>query len=325
MIRSLARRAVLVVAGAAAALACAEVSLRLAGFSFRTYPAVQFGWPEPSNIRDFFEPDRDLFWVTRGYGAELERARQGRPAVVFMGDSCTQFGSYPALTLAALSGREPSLATGIKVGVAGWSSEQGLTQLRRDIVALHPRVVTVYFGWNDHWVALGPPDAEARASPAAWWLSQHARLGQLLTKARLAASPPLAGRPERVSLDRYVANLETMVRVANAAQIHVVLITAPANHQRGREPEYLALRHVRRLDELVPIHQRYVDATRRAARETGAVLCDAAAAFDADPARTSFFERDGIHLKPPGNRALADLLAPCVMQAALQPLLRAAR
>ena len=325
MMRRVAHRAVSVVLGLAAGLACGEIALRLVGFSFRTYPSVQFGWPEPSVIRDLYDPDPDLFWVTHDYFAALENARRARPAIVFMGDSCTQFGSYPTITLARLSVREPSLATGIKVGVAGWSSEQGLAQLRRDIIPLHPSVVTVYYGWNDHWVALGPPDAEARATRVGWWLSQHMRLWQLLTQARLAASPAPAGRPERVGLDRYVANLETIVRLANPAGIRTVLITAPSGHERGHEPEYLARRHLRRLDELVPLHERYVGATRRAARETGAVLCDAAAAFEVDSARTSYFEQDGIHLTKPGNNALADLLVPCVIQAAGQSSLRAER
>jgi lysophospholipase L1-like esterase len=321
----LTRRIFLIFVAVASALISAEVALRLAGFSFRTYPTVQFGWPEPTNIRDLFEPDPDLYWVTRGYDADLDSARRTHPAVVFMGDSCTQFGTYPTMTLTRLAVQAPTLASGIKVGVAGWSSEQGLTQLRRDILPLRPKMVTVYFGWNDHWVALGPPDGEAHATAAGWWLSQHSHLWQLLTKARFAAAPPLTGRPNRVPIERYVANLETIVSVANAADIRVVLITAPTSHQRGNEPEYLARRHVRAISELVPIHQSYVEATRRAGRETGTVVCDAAAAFDADPARASYFEKDGIHLKMPGNRALADLLAPCIVRAAAAPILHAKR
>ena len=321
----LTRRLLLVVTAIVVGFAGVELALRLTGFSFRTYPSVQFGWPEPANISDLFDPDPDLFWVTRGYAEELNSARHTQPAIVFMGDSCTQFGTYPTMTLTRLRARQFSLASGIKLGVAGWSSEQGLTQLERDIIPLHPSIVTVYFGWNDHWVALGPEDADAHVSRASFWMSQHSRLWQLLTKARLAAAPTLAGRPNRVPLDRYVSNLEAMVQLANAAGIRIVLITAPTNHEPGREPAYLAKRHVRALSELVPLHRAYAEATRRAGRETGAVVCDAAAAFDADADRLSYFEQDGIHLKAPGNSALADLLAPCVMQAAAQPLLQTRR
>src|SRR5262249_34197810 len=217
-----ARRLLLIVFGVTLGLTSGEIGLRVIGFSFCTYPTVQFGWPAPTNIRDLYDPDPDLFWVTHDYSAVLEDARRRHPAIVFMGDSCTQFGSYPTMTLTRLTERDSSIANGMKVGVAGWSSEQGLAQLRRDILPLHPKVVTIYYGWNDHWVGLGPPDADAGASAATWWLSQHVRLWQLLTKARLAAAPPLAGRPERVSLDRYIENLETMVRLANAGSVRVV-------------------------------------------------------------------------------------------------------
>src|SRR5947208_2904730 len=148
----LTRRLLLVVTAIVVGLAGVELALRLTGFSFRTYPSVQFGWPEPAKISDLFDPDPDLFWVTRGYAEELNSARHTQPAIVFMGDSCTQFGTYPTMMLTRLRARQFPLASGIKLGVAGWSSEQGLTQLERDIIPLHPSIVTVYFGWNDHWV-----------------------------------------------------------------------------------------------------------------------------------------------------------------------------
>ena len=305
----------MVIAGVVVALLCAEVVLRTAGFSFRTFPTVQFGYPTPVLIRDLFVADRDLFWVTHDYSATLAQARQTHPAIVFMGDSCTQFGSYPTLTLTRLGAHAPTLATGVKLGVVGWSSEQGLAQLRRDVLPLRPRVITVYYGWNDHWVALGAPDADARPNAAVWWLSQHSRVWQLVSKARQAAAVRPEGRPNRVDVHRYESNLEAMVRLAAEHGTRTVLITAPSGHQRGHEPAYLALRHVRRLDEVVPLHQEYVAATRSAAQTSGAVLCDAAAAFDRDPSRATYFERDGIHLTFAGNRALADLLTPCILRA----------
>ena len=70
-----------------------------------------------------------------------------------------------------------------------------------------------------------------------------------------------------------------MVRVARAAGSEAVLVTAPSNQVRGREPEYLKLRHVRSLDEVVPLHDAYIAATPQVAQTTGAALCDAAAAF----------------------------------------------
>jgi hypothetical protein len=63
-----------------------------------------------------------------------------------------------------------------------------------------------------------------------------------------------------------------------------------------------------------------IEATRQAAGETGAVLCDAAAAFDANRDRGMLFQADGIHLTAAGERALVDVLVPCVRRAAGQAL-----
>jgi lysophospholipase L1-like esterase len=309
--------AMLLAFGLVAGLLLSETVLRITGFEYRAFPTVQFGWPRPEEMIEAYEADRDLFWVPLDYAEVLERARRDRPAIAFLGDSCTQYGDYPKLTLARLARINPHLSTGVNLGVAGWSAVQGLAQLERDVIDLRPLVATISFGWNDHWTALGPPDDEARPSLLAWTLFQRSRLVQLVFKARLAAGlRPVTERPNRVDLATYEATLREMARLCQKAGIRSVLVTAPSNHRPGHEPHYLADRHLRRLDELVPLHRAYVEATRRAARETGAVLCDAARAFDAIQAdRDRYFRRDGIHLKREGDELMADVLADCIVEA----------
>jgi len=291
-------------------LALTEAGLRIAGYEFHPFPVVQFGWPEPGPLQQFYRSDPDVLWVTKDYEQVLDSARHHRPAIVFMGDSCTQFGTYPSLTLELLGRFRPSLGRGIKVGVAGWSVVQGKAQLVRDVLPLHPRVVTIYFGWNDHWVALGPPDAEVSRLRLAMWLTDHLRLAQLAGQVRATFASPLAERPNRVDLATYESTLVGMVRAIHEAGAEAVLITAASHHTRGAEPEYLRKRHLRHLEDLVPTHQAYVDATRRAAAESGAVLCDAAAHFAALPApHAPLFRKDGIHLTEAGDRELASILA----------------
>lgn len=305
----------LVLASAVLGLLVSEWGLRVAGFRYQTFPTVQFGWPQPAVIEEHYVPDRDLFWVPRDYRARLATARGA--GVVFLGDSCTQFGTYPELVLHRLARDRPALATGVALGVAGWSSEQGRAQLVRDVLPLHPKVATIYFGWNDHWIALGPPDDQARPGRIAFWLSQNVRLAQLVTKARLAAETgPTGARPNRVSLERYRDNLTVMVRAARHAGIVPVLVTAPSNHLPGMEPEALATRHLRALAELIPQHRAYVEATRLVARDQAATLCDIAADFAALPAPIDrYFQTDGIHLSKVGDQALAALLAECIVRA----------
>lgn len=296
-----------------------ELLLRATGFEYHTFPTAQFGWPEPEVIAKDFEPERELFWVPHGYARQLEDARKFQPMVMFLGDSCTQFGTWPRLTLdrfAEMGHRD--LARGVKLGVAGWSTVQGLAQLRRDVAPLAPRYVTIYYGWNDHWVALGPPDDEARPSGFEFWMSQHLRLYEMVVKARLGhASRNLATRPNRVSIERYHANLNAMAQEITRFGGRPIFITAPSSHEAGHEPEYLAQRHVRSLSEVVPLHESYVKETRAAAGESGALLCDAAAAFrQLPPPITTYFMRDGIHLSGEGNRHMSHVVGDCILKAA---------
>lgn len=308
--------AVVAAVGVVLAVAVAEVGLRITGFEYHPFPVVQFGWPDPRALAQVYVSDPDLLWVTRGYGDTLAAARREQPAVVFMGDSCTEFGTYPAKTLALLATERPPLARGVKVGVGGWTVVQGSWQLTRDVLPMHPRVVTIYYGWNDHWIALGPPDGEIHRAGVLTWISDHLRVAQLAARARTAMVGADAGRPNRVDLAAYEATLVRMVHEVQAAGAQAVLITAGSNHRAGAEPEYLRARHLRRLQDLVPVHQAYVEATRRAAAASRAVLCDAAAHFAAMPGGPGpFFRRDGIHLTDAGDRELARLLAACIEQA----------
>lgn len=307
----------LVLFGVLLGTAVGEGALRVAGFSYQALPTVQFGWPNPTEMVDLYVPDRDLLWVPREYAARLAKAQRHRPDIVFLGDSCTQFGTYTGRTLARLRKTDPNHSTGFNAGVGGWSSVQGLAQLRRDILPLRPQVITLYFGWNDHWVALGAPDNKARPGAISWWLSQHSRVYQLLIKLRLATSIKVdPNRPNRVDLETYKANLREMVGLSRRAGARVVLITAPSNHRPGHEPAALAERHLRRLDELVPLHRSYVEATRGVARETGVTLCEAARAFARDEKeRDHYFKKDGIHLTKAGDTLLASLLSTSILEA----------
>ena len=141
-----------------------ETVLRARHFPFQAIPEVQFGWPEPQVIQRDFVSDPALLWVPRDYQVRLARARTAQ--VLFLGDSCVAFSGYPAIVVGRLaaSGAE---ASGEVLAVAGWSSEQGRAQMARDVSRLHPRVVAVEFGWNDHGRA-GPArrgDASGPAGP----------------------------------------------------------------------------------------------------------------------------------------------------------------
>jgi lysophospholipase L1-like esterase len=233
-----------------------------------------------------------------------------------MGDSCTA-GPYPNLLLRRLRAAHPGVdIAGRKLGVAGWTSYQGLVQLRRDVLPLRPRAVTLFYGWNDHWIGFGLEDKEIRRPGTAWLARlEGLRTAQLLQKTRLAlrTRDPTA-RPERVAPEDFRANLIEMIALARGAQIVPVLLTAPTSHEIGHEPEYLAKRHLRNLGDLVPLHQRYVEIVRDVAAAEDAVLCDLAARFDGlprDAGLREYFLEDGIHPTVAGNEMIARFLMEC--------------
>lgn len=304
------------VASVALLLAAVEVGLRLTGFSYVLYPQdIEFGKPDPRLMAAAFREDRDLFWVTRDYAQKLEGLHAERPALVLMGDSCTHLGHYDLELEALVSGRLGNTLAYGNLGVAGWSSHQGRRQLERDVLPLAPAVVTIYYGWNDHWIGFGIEDknvALVKGVFAGSW--SRLRVVQLAAKAVVAMGARKTAYPNRVSLPDFEDNLRSMVVQARAAGIRPLLVTAATSHREGEEPEELASRWLRELSELVPLHESYVARVRRVARQEGAALCDAAARFAELPREEieRSFMADGIHLTAAGDRRLAEMLYECL-------------
>ena len=299
-------------------VAVAELTLRATGFSYVLYPEeIEFGRPEPVLLETGFVEDDDLFWVTKDYRQKLERLRRDRPQVIFLGNStvaieCTlleaPLDSCGAIRMWNILGAYGNL------GVAGWSSYQGRRQLERDVAPLGPRVVTLYFGWNDHWIGFGIEDknvARVKAVFSSRW--SRLRLVQLATQATVAVGSRDTDYPNRVSRADFAANLRAMVRHARSRGIRPVLITAAASHVAGEEPKELTERWLRDLSELVPLHRSYVAAVREVAAAEGADLCDPEAELGALSRAElgRLFRADGIHLTAEGDRRLAEILYDC--------------
>ena len=279
---------------------------------FTTFPVVQFGWPEPHEIRIVYMPDRDLFWVTRDYAMKLGRC-PSYPASGGLHGRLVHGVWHVATADARSAGRAIPRSRAAVAGGRRLVFRARSAQFRRDVLPLHPRLVTIYYGWNDHWLAFGEPDADVHANAVSYWLAEHLRLAQLVVKARLGTSAtPSAGGSFRVPLDRLREHRNA--GPSHARRGHQGRVDyCPTSHERGREPEYLARRHLRDLKELVPLHASYVQATREAAVAAGAEVCDAATMFTALPGPIGrYFNRDGIHFSDRGSRALADMLAHCV-------------
>jgi lysophospholipase L1-like esterase len=320
---------VLIAVAVTLSLTAAEVLLRVAGFRYDLYLThVQFGWPDPVRILRY-DPDPELLWVSKNYGKRLARAADASPALVFMGCSCTEVGTYPAALRTRIN--QSADGSGLRfsnLGVSGWSSYQGLRQLERDVLPLRPKVVTIFFGWNDHWKNFGIADKDVgrfmRRHPFFVGLSRF-RLVQFIDWLTVRYLLQRGEEPlNRVSPEDFRANLSEMVRVARDHGIVPVLLTAPSAHVPGEEPRYLAQRWLVDLSTLVPVHRQYADVVREVAKREEVILVDLAEEFDALPrhrVQAEYFHEDGIHLRPAGDQVIAAILQRRFEEEGLLPLL----
>ena len=299
------------------ALAAAEAGLRAAGFRYELRAkVVEYTAPEAEEVHKGYSVDPWLIWVDNGYYTRLREAKSRRVDIAFLGDSCTQFGSYDRILDALFESENGVAVSSVKLGVAGWTTHQGLRQMERDIAALRPCVVTICFGWNDHWLSIGLSDRDVeRINRSPLGRIQSLRSGQLLLKAYVAMTR-VKDRPVlRVSEKEFRDNLVGMARIAREAGVIPVFVTAPTSHRPGHLPAYLAGRWIARLADLVPLHRQYAEIVREVAAEEDVLLCDLAADIDlieAADERDRCFYRDGIHYTGEGNAWTARRLLDCL-------------
>jgi len=319
---------VMIVLTVALSLTAAEILLRIAGFRYDLYlTRVQFGWPDPIQIR--FEPDPELLWIPEDYQERLDHADEAHPALLFMGCSCTEIGAFPAALRKKINRSSDAADLRIaNLGVSGWSSYQGLRQMERDVLPIRPKVVTIFFGWNDHWKNFGIADKDVGR-----FMNQHPffvglsrfRVVQLIDWITIRYFLQRGEQPlNRVSTDDFRSNLSEMVRMARGHGIVPVLLTAPSGHIQGEEPERLAERQLDDLDALVPVHRQYAEIVREVAEQEEVILVDLAAEFEALPrhqVRAEYFLEDGIHLRPAGDQVITSILYRRFEEEGLLPLL----
>ena len=295
-----------------------EILLRAIDFNYQLYPArVEFGWPNPVVIEKEFEIDREMLWLPKGYDDRMAKLYGTRPSIVYMGDSCTAWGAYDQALKQRIVEKHPNGSFSfINVGVGGWSSFQGLKQMERDVVRINPKVVTIYYGWNDHWASFGIEDKNVahfnEKNPWSVHLSDF-RLTQLANffSIKMYYTPDTPRRAKRVSQEDFRRNLTAIVRCARDSGIIPVLLTAPTSHTEGDEPAYLASRWLNDLSDLVPLHREYVNTVRRVAHDNDVLLLDLFEIFQRlspDEVKTQFFVADGIHLTSKGSTVVAHLL-----------------
>lgn len=312
-----------------ASLVVAEIALRIFGFSFELYlKEVEFGWPNAKLRAERFVPDGDLLWVSQSYQRQVKVTTKAE--ILFLGDSTSAFGGYQSFLkrfiVPPTEGPPPRFAT---LAVPGWSSHQALEAFKRDGARFQPKIVSILLGWNDHWISSGIEDKDVAAVNRPLMKSiRSLRVVQLVQGARISLRKKDGPwPPNRVSRSDFRSNLVGMVRLAKRRGAEPLLITAPSSHQKGREPAFLAGRHLRNLADLTDIHREYKEVVREVSRSEGVALCDLFGQFERLPnwrdEKKRYFRDDGIHMRQEGYKQVARLLYGCLKRNKLLALIRA--
>jgi len=310
-----------------------EGGLRWAGFDHpTTVEAMAFTFPideyNQSAPTPFLERDPLLFWKPKPlvmghnskgtWGAEFADAKPaGTYRIVALGDSCTHFGPdpYPQRLQMLLEKDRPGRFEVINAGVIGYSSFQGLTRLKNEVTQWSPDLITVYFGWNDHWLARGLSDREqstgSRNLSSTYQVLDHLRAFQLVAWLAGRGRPSAGDVRYRVSLEDYGSNLREMKRAADALGARIVFITAPHALDLG-VPAYLATSgEVADMTGLIDLHERYNEQVRAVAHELAVPVVDLDRQFETMN-KAVLFNDDHIHLSDAGRtlaaRALRDMM-----------------
>lgn len=307
-----------------------DASTRIEKMAF-TFPVDDYNRNAPT---PFLERDPQLFWKLRpgvlghnsqGFaGPEFSEFKpDGVFRIVCLGDSCTHFGpdAWPQQLQSRLQRETAGAVEVINAGVIGYSSWQGRLLLQQRVVNWSPNVITVYFGWNDHWLARGFPDREQSAG-LPWQLAvnnvlDHSRTYQLAAWG-IARAARRAAPVTRVSLADYEQNLLEMAATARAHGIGVCLLTAPHALDLGI-PEYLLTSgEVADAAQLPDLHRQYNDVVRRVAAAADLALIDLERDMD-EMDKSTLFVEDHIHLSEAGRVYVARRVAETLRNSGLLP------
>jgi lysophospholipase L1-like esterase len=205
----------------------------------------------------------------------------------------------------------------INAGIPGYSTQQGYNLLKNLVNEYHPDIVTVYYGWNDHWMDLFSDRQKLLLNRLDYYLDRSV-LFTLIKKAvkgdencrRQVRNAGLWQRLRkkdtvRVSLPRYRDNLLHIVDLIRSNGAKEILITAPS-YAPYAEPDK-GWFESQPYSTYSILHPRYIQALREVARYRNAHLFDLARILD-ERGKDRLFA-DFIHFNWQGHEVAGRLLA----------------
>jgi len=339
-------------------LAAAEIGLRVTGAADRC-SAFKTTYLLVCDPLLYFKSNPNQIIYGRHVNAEGFRSPPlgpkppGTYRVIALGDSCTfgivgrgtgpewRYISDPyAQRLQELANRAPGgrRVEVINAGVPGYNTYHGVMLMRTVLRGLHPDLVTIRYGWNDHFMSpwgQGHNAYREPTNPAVRFLEGLAlhtelypfarRLGMDLSARLMAASPSAHRMPETwhpdIPIPEYRHNLRRMIELARERGAEAWLVLAPhplvtdadlAHWEKlPNDSEAKSTLHLSRIQsfrQLREIHERYMRATRAVGTEQGVRVIDMQPIYEAHGAEGLFQYGDVVHPNDRGHELEAETL-----------------
>lgn len=319
-----------------------ELVLLAAGFQYSDTPLAMMSlkdsptgvvegvmrWDNRDGVIRMVKDPKQLWVPADSFEKKYSKKKSaGVTRIAALGDSCTagctDGSNYPALMEASLNGGGGPPVQVINAGVGSHSSYQGLQRLKYSVLPYRPDIITVFYGWNDHWItSVHDKDVKLKSG---WQVSlinflerfrtyqaYHYLISKMMGKEKIGAGTPAGGgKPDdaswikfRVTTEDYFKNLESMVSLARDNGSKILLVTAPYDAKAFKPfanfpgpPE-----------ALVQVHETYINVVRAVAQKNNVPLLDLAAIIT--PEKTAeVFSNDGVHYHAQGCRIIAGLFA----------------
>ncbi len=308
-----------------------EVILRRIHFRFE--PETEFAYPRPGDFSQL-RYDPVVFWTLApsqpgvnswGFrGDEIVTPKpDGAYRILFLGDSIMQTG-YPYLVEQCLHQTGFPNAETILLAVNGYSSYQGRVLAEKYGGILEPDLVVLQFGWNDHWLAYGKPDAEKVLlfpnSTKPLWLKAVERIH--IYQGLVWISAWLTGQDVnrvtgavRVPSEQYRENLTVIRQMFEAKNVPVVLVTAPSGlGLLGVPQQTITGGFALSAENAIQLHTQYNEIVREVAGNGWMVDLEKRYAELSKEDLAHLFQEDNIHPSNNGSQEIAQQVCALIQE-----------
>lgn len=242
--------------------------------------------------------------------------KPGTIRVICLGDSVTAQGEpgYSQLLNDRLNANPPTTNQweAFNMAVYGYSSMQGLRVFQLETYKLQPDFVTIYFGWNDHWLEMETDRTRMarKVNPLYGRIYnklKEKRIFMLLTQLKNNPGIDIAARKKpgfRVPPDEYVQVMTELISEIRAVGATPIIITAARRDVHSTKVKFPEEYAKINFNE---VHDQYMELTRKIAADQHVEILDLHRKFS-DSQYDGYFMKDGIHFKQPGLEDIAEEL-----------------